>query len=280
MIRFAYMEEFDTEFIRWTGNLFRRFVQEGSVAVVRQNEAPDFIIASVWRAHDFPKDIPVVLISNENWEVFKPHHDVSRYHAVFGILPPPLQLGNVRHFIPYPFESVYYDCSVDELYALRAEFLKAPREKFCCFVTSNKYFGEMKKTREEVFGRIHGWKAVDSAGLELNNVGYLAPRGFEYLRWIAQYRYMICLENSKTSGYITEKAFQSWIAGTIPVYDGGSLDKLNPEAFINASGDYMRELQDLESSRLLYTQRQNVELYREKVSLEPFEARFREVFRL
>ena len=91
---------------------------------------------------------------------------------------------------------------------------------------------------------------------------------------------MICLENSNTPGYITEKAFQSWIAGTIPVYDGGSLDKLNPEAFINASGDYMRELQELEPSRLLYTQRQNVELYREKVSLEPFEARFREVFRL
>ena len=41
-----------------------------------------------------------------------------------------------------------------------------------------------------------------------------------------------------------------------------------------------RELQELEPSRLLYTQRQNVELYREKVSLEPFEARFREVFRL
>lgn len=278
MIRFAYMEEFDTEFIRWTGNLFRSFIDEGSVSVVKKHEAPDFIIASVWRTHEFPKETPVILISNENWDVFKPHHDLNRYYAVLGILPPPSAMGAATHFITYPFEAVYYDCSLEELYGMREGFMRSPRDKFCCFVTSNKYFGEMKKTREDVFRRIHAWRAVDSAGLECNNVGYLAPRGTEYLRWISQYRYMICLENSNSPGYITEKAFQSWVAGTIPIYDGGCVEKLNPQAFINASGNYLAELQDLESSRLLYSQKQNAELYPEKLSLKPFEARFREVF--
>ncbi len=280
MLRFAYTEEFDTEFIRWTGNLLRQFITEGSVAIVPRSEAPDYILASIWRPHEFDQRAPIILVSNENWEIFKPHYDLSRYHAVFGILPPPAALGAPRTFIQYPFEAVYYDCSVEELYALREELLKAPRDKFCCFVTSNKYFGEMKGTREQVFRVVNDWRRVDSAGHELNNTGYLAPRGIEYLRWISQYRYMICLENSKTPGYITEKAFQAWVAGSVPIYDGGSVELLNEDAFINAAGDYMGVIRELEGSRLLYQQAQRATLYRERPSTGSFEKQFRKLFRL
>jgi hypothetical protein len=280
MVRFAYTEEFDTEFIRWTGNLFRSFLREKSIQIVSKDESPDFILASIWRSHEFSEKAPTILISNENWAVFKPHHDLSRYLAVLGILPPPVELGVPKTFIQYPFEAVYYDCSVEELYALREEYLKAPRDKFCCFVTSNRYFGEMKATREAVFRRVNEWQRVDSAGHELNNTGYVAPRGIEFLQWISQYRFMICLENSKTPGYITEKALQAWVAGAIPIYDGGTLERLNHGAFVSAAGDYLKELQDLEESRLLFQQKQREVLYREPPSLTSFEEQFRALLRL
>lgn len=138
----------------------------------------------------------------------------------------------------------------------------------------------MKGTREQVFRVVNDWRRVDSAGHELNNTGYLAPRGIEYLRWISQYRYMICLENSKTPGYITEKAFQAWVAGSVPIYDGGSVELLNEDAFINAAGDYMGVIRELEGSRLLYQQAQRATLYRERPSTGSFEKQFRKLFRL
>jgi alpha(1,3/1,4) fucosyltransferase len=175
---------------------------------------------------------------------------------------------------------VYYDCPVEQLYEVREELLKSPREKFCCFVTSNDRYGNIVERREEIFRLIHGWRHVDSAGADFNNTGYLAPKGPEFLRWISQYRFMICPENSKTLGYITEKALQAWLAGTIPIYDGGSLEGLNSEAFVSASGNYLEEIQALEMDPDLFLRKQRAELYRERPSLKAFEEQFREVFKL
>jgi hypothetical protein len=103
MVRFAFIEEFDVEFRRVVANLLRTFIDEGSVEFVSQADSPDFLIAGVWRTHQFPPDTPVVPISNENWENFPPPFPVGLYHAVLGILPPSLEFGRCSHFIPYPF---------------------------------------------------------------------------------------------------------------------------------------------------------------------------------
>lgn len=280
MVTFAFIDESDAEFIRVTTNLLRTFIQEGSVALVGRSESPDFLIASIWREHPFSVEPPIVLISNENWVVFRPYYPLGLYHAVIGIHTPPTDFGRSPNFIQYPFEAVWFDCSMEELFALREELLHAPREKFCCFVSSNATFGEMREVREEVFRSINAWRPVDSAGGEFNNTGYLAPKGLEFLKWISQYRFMACLENSNTPGYITEKALQAWIGGAIPIYDGGTLERLREEAFINASGNYLVEIQALESDPSLYARKQRAELYKERPSLRDFEARFREVFKL
>jgi hypothetical protein len=280
MIRFAFIEEFDVEFRRVVTNLLRTFIKEGSVKLVSQADCPDFLIAGVWRPHPFPSDIPVVLISNENWANFPPPFPAGLYHAVLGIFPPPLDFGRCSHFIQYPFEAVYHDCPVEQLYEMREELLKSPREKFCCFVTSNDLYGDVVERREEIFREIHAWQHVDSAGANFNNTGYLAPKGLDFLRWISQYRFMICPENSHTEGYITEKALQAWIAGAVPIYDGGSLEGLHSEAFVSASGNYLEEIQALEMNPALYISKQRAELYRERPSLKGFEARFREAFKV
>ena len=48
------------------------------------------------------------------------------------------------------------------------------------------------------------------------------------------YRFVLCFENDLYPGYVTEKVFDAWTAGTIPIYWGlDAARTLNPSAMIN-----------------------------------------------
>src|SRR5439155_18707825 len=118
--------------IRWTSNLFRTFLNNGSIAFVRKTDSPDLMLASVWRPHEFPKGLPVILVTNESWTLFKPHAPLHKYKAVIGLYPP----NEPCTFIQYPFIAVYFDVPIAQLYKTRLEPLNVKKTRFCCFVTS------------------------------------------------------------------------------------------------------------------------------------------------
>jgi hypothetical protein len=271
MLRICYAEEWDTDFIRWTTNLLRPFLEQGSVGFVGQLAQPQMMLASIWRPHAFPPGIPVVLVSNESWALYKPRAPLDKYLAVMGLYPP----EESCNFIAFPYAAVHFDVPVDELYRLRRELLDIPKTRFCCFVTSN-IVGELAWKRIALADAINAWRGVDAAGRVCNNVNYLAPRGLDFLRWIAQYRYMICPENSKEPGYITEKPYQAWFAGTVPIYDGGCVADLNPDAFIDASSDgVIAKLAELEGSPDRYEAIRQAQLSHVPISLALFIEGFR-----
>ncbi len=270
-MKICYMEKKDHDFIRWTSNLLRTFIDEGSISIVDRSERPDLMVASVWRKHRFPLGVPVILISNENWNLFRPHAPLQKYLAVLGLYPP----DEPCTFVQYPFGAVHFDVPVDELYELRKELLEIKKTRFCCFVASS-MCGDLGPKRVDLFEEINQWKHVDSGGAMRNNMDFRPPRGLDYLRWIAQYKYMICLENSTNPGYITEKPFQAWFAGTVPIYDGGCVAQLNQEAIINVSeGNVLEELARLEESQDRYEAKRRAPLTDARLSLVPFEQRFR-----
>jgi hypothetical protein len=140
--------------------------------------------------------------------------------------------------------------------------------------------GSLWKRRVALFQAVHQWRRVDSAGKVMNNVNYLAPRGLDFLRWIAQYKYMICLENSWEPGYITEKPFQAWFAGTVPIYDGACVEQLNPVAICNAaSSDVLQQLKVLEHVPDIYEIKRRANLCSAPISLDAFEEKFRALIR-
>ncbi len=63
---------------------------------------------------------------------------------------------------------------------------------------------------------------------------------------LSQYKFSICFENSVIEGYITEKIFDCFYAGTVPIYYGApDINKyVNPKAFINFND--FSSIQDLE----------------------------------
>jgi hypothetical protein len=138
--------------------------------------------------------------------------------------------------------------------------------------------GELGAKRIDLFKEIDAWKRCYSAGRVMNNVNYLAPRGLEFLQWISRFRYMICLENTKEPGYITEKPFQPWFAGTVPIYDGGCVNQLNQAAIVNASSnDVLAQLGALEAQPDLYESKRRSDLCDRPVSLAPFNEQFRKL---
>ena len=272
MMRICYAEEDDRDFIRWTSNLLRTFLQSRSIQIVKQSEQPDLMLASIWRPHVFLDGVPVILVTNENWRFFGPHFPLSRYKAVIGLYPPNVPCN----FISFPLAAVHFNMPMPELYLLRTKLLSRPKTKFCCFVTTNGNRGEYAEHRIKLFRAINAWKPVDSAGSVENNTGWLAPLGLDFLYWIAQYKYMICLENSFDPGYITEKPFQSWLASTVPIYDGGCADQLNQAAIVNAGAiNILGELQRLENDPAAYAAKRQAELTDTSISLQEFEREFR-----
>lgn len=283
MLRIAYFEEQDLDFIRWTGNLLRTFLIDGRAQVVGARDRPDLFLASIWRRHRFPSQAPVVLVSNENWRLYPSHYPLERYAGVIATHAPspehhPYHAPDRGHFISYPYEAVHFDLAIEHLYALRASRLVSGRTRFCCFVVSNTV-GELSARRHELFTRIHAYQRVDSAGAVLNNTGYRAPRGLAYLDWLAQYRFVISIENSEAPGYVSEKALQASLAGAIPIYQGSGRSLFNPEAFLDATDeDLIGQLARLDSNPEEYRRRQQAELYRVRPTLREFEQRFAERF--
>jgi len=277
-LRICFSEETDHDFIRWVSNLLRTFLLEGRITIVRQNAQPDLMIASIWRKHRFPRRLPVVLVSNENWKIFKPHAPLHRYHAVLGLYQP----AEPCTFIEFPLAAAHFGVPVDQLYTLREELLAVGKTRFCCFVVSKRHrskkHGKLAAERIALFEKINAWKRVDSAGAIYNNVGYRAPRGTDFLRWIANYKYMICLENSIEPGYITEKPFQAWFAGTVPIYHGACIERLNGESIIPGHpGGVICELERLESCPAAYETKRRAELTGSRLSLIAFEQQFRKL---
>lgn len=137
------------------------------------------------------------------------------------------------------------------------------REKFCAFITSNG--GNIyTKMRDDFFEKLSKYKRVDSGGHYKNNIGGSIDKK---IKWLENYKFNICFENSSFPGYLTEKLFDAYQAGCVPIYwgdtslrvgadnaklrfdlnDANSIDQripqipphlidyhLNPKAFINA----------------------------------------------
>lgn len=83
--------------------------------------------------------------------------------------------------------------------------------------------------RERFFDKLSTYKRVDSGGKWRNNIGGLLDLQYDNKKddmldikqkWLEGYKFNICFENSSYLGYLTEKLFDAYNAGCIPIYWG------------------------------------------------------------
>ena len=102
------------------------------------------------------------------------------------------------------------------------------QRRFCNLVVSN----GLSKKRIDFFHQLSKYKVCDSGGRFLNNIGGPVE---DKQSFIKNYKFTIAFENSSYPGYATEKIFEPFLAGSIPVYWGDPLIKrdFNSAAFVN-----------------------------------------------
>jgi len=78
-------------------------------------------------------------------------------------------------------------------------------------------------SRNKIFNLVNKYKHVDSFGGYMNNMNVVLDYHYtseEFIRFISQYKFMICFENTIEGTYITEKLINPLLARTIPIYFG------------------------------------------------------------
>ena len=112
------------------------------------------------------------------------------------------------------------------------------KTKFCCFIVSN----STGDVRNKIFNLLNQYKKVDSLGKYKNNCDILNNiiiSTDKYYDIISQYKFIICCENTSKPYYLTEKIYNAFKSGTIPIYWGDPCvtDIFNEKTFINVENN-------------------------------------------
>ncbi len=92
------------------------------------------------------------------------------------------------------------------------------KEHFACFLVSNSGTGDGAIERTKFFHELSQYKQVASGGWHLNNIGKVIPSN-ETANFLGKCKFVIAYENNfQFPGYMTEKVFQAYYAGSLPLY--------------------------------------------------------------
>jgi alpha(1,3/1,4) fucosyltransferase len=137
------------------------------------------------------------------------------------------------NYLRFPLYYLYFKNNVTTEYE-RGE-CNPNKPYFACFLASNNnpsLDGVLE--RVDTFLKLSEYKFVISGGKTLNNIGYYVAQN-ETKEFLSQCKFTIAYENTaRFPGYITEKVFQAYFAGSIPIYHthNSALQDINTKAAI------------------------------------------------
>ncbi len=94
----------------------------------------------------------------------------------------------------------------------------------------------------------------------------------ELLEVFNKYKFILCFENSKGDGYITEKIFNCFLAKTIPLYNGDvSIDKfIYKESYIDIDSNYNEKIKSIINNEKEYNKIINTKKIKNIPNLEKY----------
>lgn len=171
---------------------------------------------------EYPKEKRVLVM----WEppVIKPYNYDTRYHNLF---------GKILTFNPTLVDNTkYFQCYYTVRKPMIAQTVPFEDRKFAILINTNKsynhpseifseraktvaYFNEHCPQKLDAFG--NGWGKYANC-----NRGRLGgnSKWDDKVQVIKNYKFCVCYENSTIPGYITEKIFDVFRSGTVPIYWG------------------------------------------------------------
>jgi hypothetical protein len=137
-----------------------------------------------------------------------------------------------NHYLPF-FATRFSNMTIpvqnnipDQSFFRKKRKLSFASRKFCSVVINNPH-----PLRIRLIEQLSRLGQVDIFGAKLGN-----PVG-DKLAKLKEYDFNLCFENDLFPGYVTEKPFDAWQSGTIPLYWGDDVGNyLNPQAIVNYNG--------------------------------------------
>lgn len=145
---------------------------------------------------------------------------------------------NHNNYIRFPLWMLYYFKLTDNIDTVNNRIKKFNnnfynKKEFCALIARHDISG----IRTKIFNDISSINRVNCPGKFLHNddslIQIYQDNKTKYLR---NFKFNICPENTQSDGYVTEKIFQALDAGCIPIYNGWNNDPekdiINPKSFI------------------------------------------------
>lgn len=207
-------------------NYFTNFIQYnlGPIKLVNPTENPDILIASC------SGNIKKVQIVNAKCKIFYYGENLNRYspynndrllYDTFDLIVGFKQTDLSKKQIRFPLWLIYYKYyNYDE----NDNVLTYIQSKYNENITKKEFFGtiiarhDRNGLRTRIFDELSKYGDIKSPGTYRRNTKSIGNKCIDKINYISKGTYNICPENSAYEGYFTEKIFQAFEGGTIPLY--------------------------------------------------------------
>ena len=160
---------------------------------------------------------------------------------------------NIPHikdnFIPVVYGRISYFHNIWNEYNDIRNSVSFKDKKFCLF-TSKSMLNPNKKI---VLDELSKLGQIDT--LDMYNINdKTCYHSRELISIYSKYKFVICFENSKTDGYVTEKIFNVFLSGAIPIYDGAPniADYVNLNSFLLFDKNILKKVELLMMNEEIY----------------------------
>ena len=201
-----------------------------------------------------------VLLSVENFSVGRRHYQHFNKWARWGN-------PSIQHYI-YNDEvtktdlcspaadlrvAYYHRIKTDPLYQMIRSKTKFSEKKFCLF-TSRNGLNINKSMAIKALTKLGRIDFLDQYEASHNIKTLTCYHDTVLLEIYNQYKFVICFENSKTAGYVTEKIFNVMMAGSVPIYDGApNIDEyVQPGSYIKYDEQCVKKVEIIMNAVQVY----------------------------
>ena len=248
---------------------FTKFVSHniGEVELVKPSENPDILIASVFG--DINNIVKCnskckIFVYGENLNRFRPYDNDDLLQNTFDLIVGFRYTNLDKNILRFPLWLMYYDYYttsknendlniINYIESKYKENIKKNKSIFTTIISRHDREGQRTKIWNTMsnYEGTHG--KIISAGDFRNNTNKIGLTVKDKINHISEGIYNMCPENSEYEGYFTEKIFQAFEGGTIPIYWAIDLPEkglINENKYCFCNINNQKEMQDAISNAI------------------------------
>lgn len=206
---------------------FTKFIESniGTTQEVEPTKNPDILIASCMGHVDRVRNVNAkckMFFYGENLNRYPPYNNEELLYDTFDLIVGFKKTNVLKKQIRFPLWLIYYPYYK---YDQNDNVLTYIETKYCENTTKNKnHFASIIARHDRggqrtlICNELSKYGKIESPGSFRKNTNSIGSTHHDKIEFIANGTYNICPENSHFEGYFTEKIFQAFEGGTIPLY--------------------------------------------------------------